>query len=160
MPTHHDITCAVRSVDKMRPDTSPEVQTTYFYQLLVSSSVIKHTDPFVTLSPNLKNLPLQYLAIQILRYSNHQSYFNHCNTTNNHPSTSLYKLHDQKMIGIWESSIHASISGRENFKLFGIRLQKESIIIIVTRKNYLCNQIGTSRHEIFILQLIHDGSHH
>ena len=31
MSTHNDITCVVRSVDKMRPNTSSEVQTIYFY---------------------------------------------------------------------------------------------------------------------------------
>ena len=30
-PTHNYITCVVRSVDKLRPNTSPEVQTIYFY---------------------------------------------------------------------------------------------------------------------------------
>ena len=58
MPTHNDITYVVRSVDKLGTNTSPEVQTTYFYLVLVSSSVIKHPDPFMNLSPNLKNLPL------------------------------------------------------------------------------------------------------
>ena len=31
MPTPNDITYVLRSADKLRPNTSPEVQTIYFY---------------------------------------------------------------------------------------------------------------------------------
>ena len=135
MPTHNYITCVVFSVYKLTPNTSPEVQTIYIYQVLVYSYVIKHPDLFLPLSPNIQNLPLQYLAIQILGYSNNEYYFNPCNTTHNQTSTSLYKFHDQKSTGIWKSSIQASISVRENFNLFGLRPQQEILMIMVTRKN-------------------------
>ena len=131
MPTHNYITCVVHSVDKLGPNTSSEVQTIYFHQVLVSSSIIKQSDPFLTLSPNLQNLPLQYLAIQILGYYNHESYFSPCNKTHNHPSISLYKFRDQKMTRIWKSSIQASIAGRGNFKIFGLQPYKESMIVMV-----------------------------
>ena len=96
MPTPNDITYVVRSADKLRPNTSPEVKTIYFYWVLVSSSVIKHPDPFLPLSPNIKSVPLYYPAIKIAGYSNHGSYLKPCNTTRNQPSTSLYKLCDHK----------------------------------------------------------------
>ena len=150
MPTHNYITCVVCYLYKLTPNTSPEVQTIYFYQLIVSSSVIKHPYPFLPLSPNIKNLPLQYLEIQILGYSKNEYYLNPCNTTHNQTSTSLYTFHDQKRTGIWKSSIQASISGRENFNLFGLRPQQEIMMIMVTMKKWFCSKIGTTRKNICI----------
>ena len=151
MPTHNDITCVVRSVDKLRSNTSPEVQTIYFYQVLVSSYVIQYPYPFMTLSPNLQNLPLQYIAIQILGYSNHEYYFKPCNTTHNHPSTSLYKYHDQKMTGIGKYSIQSSIASRENFNIFEIQTQRESMMVMFTwKKNLKSNWYNQAENIYFI----------
>ena len=125
MPTPNDITYVVRSADKIRPNTSPELQTIYIYQVLFPSSIIKHLDPFMPLSPNLQNLPLQYLAIQILGYSKHESYFKPCNKTHNHTSTSFYKSRDQKMKGIWKSSIQASIAGGETSSFLDYGLNRK-----------------------------------
>ena len=95
-----------------------------------------------------------------LGYFNHGYYFNSYNTTHNQPSTSLYKLLDQKRTGIWKPSIQASNVGRENFKIFGLHHEQESMMIMVTRKKGFCNQIGPNRQKIFILYVTHYGIHH
>ena len=92
------------------------------------------------LYPNLKNFPLQYLAIQILDYSNHGCYFNSSIKTHNNPSTSLYKLRDQKRTGIWKSSIQALMASWKNFNIFGLRPQQESVVVMVDRKNFFATK--------------------
>ena len=147
MPTHNAITCVVRYVDKPRPNISSELQTIYFYQYLVSSSVIKYPYHFLPLCPNIPNLPLQYIAIQILWYSNKKSSFNPFHMTHHQPSIYLNKFHDNKMIVRWKYSIQASIAGKENFKPFKFRPQHESMMIMAIRKKFVLKQNWSNQEE-------------